>query len=138
MSTSRSLLTFRGMLRTMTRGDWIVSVGLVLGSVALAASARVPSHDARAFRVRVGKEVVLRASLADDARYPIAGRTGPLIVEVAHGEVRIAESNCPQKVCVGMGAKHHAGDWIACVPNAVAVELVGGRPEPDAPDAITR
>jgi hypothetical protein len=126
------------MLRAMTRGDWIVCAVVTIGSVALAASARAPSRNAHAFAVRVGHDVVLRGSLADDARYPVEGRTGPLVVEVAHGAVRIAESNCPQQVCVGMGAKRHAGDWIACVPNAVAVQLVGGRRDPDAPDAITR
>ena len=137
MSESRSLLTPKGMLRAMTPGDWIVCVALAVGSVAYSA-ASTGDGAARAFAVRVGRDVVLEASLARDARYPIEGRRGTVVVEVSGGAVRVAESDCPGRVCVGMGAKDRPGEWIACVPNAVAVELRGGRADAGAPDAITR
>jgi len=52
--------------------------------------------------------------------------------------IRITETGCSQKICVAMGAKRAPGEILACVPNALIVELEGGGFDPDAPDAVSR
>jgi hypothetical protein len=46
-------------------------------------------------------------------------------VEVSVGRVRVAESNCPNRLCVRTGWVSRAGRTIVCVPNRVLVLLQG-------------
>ena len=42
----------------------------------------------------------------------VRGRLGPVSVEVKGGAVRVLESGCPQRICVGMGAKRRTGEAL--------------------------
>jgi len=133
---SRELGSARGILRAMTPADGVVAVGVLVLAGVLAASSGLPSRrSARAF-VSVGREVVLEVRLDRDAEYGVGARLGPVKLAVEDGAIRVAESGCPQQICVRMGARRRPGEIIACVPNALVVKLGGA--DPDAPDAVTR
>jgi hypothetical protein len=120
----------------MTPADGIVAAGVLLLSAVLAASSRLPSERAVDAIVTVGGEVVLEIPLHRDGEYGVATRLGRVTLAVAGGAIRVAESPCPQRICVGMGAKRRPGELIACVPNALLVRLEGD--DADAPDAVIR
>lgn len=41
------------------------------------------------------------------------------------GSIAFVESSCPDKVCINSGILSEAGDWTACLPNRMLVQIVG-------------
>ncbi|NPV53348.1 MAG: NusG domain II-containing protein [Firmicutes bacterium] len=50
-------------------------------------------------------------------------RGGYALLEMRDGKIRIAESNCPEQVCVRTGWISRPGQSIICVPNRVMVYI---------------
>lgn len=46
-------------------------------------------------------------------------------VRVENGEVFVAKSDCPDRVCVNTGRISRAGEAIICVPNRVSIKIIG-------------
>ncbi|MEZ5065740.1 MAG: NusG domain II-containing protein [bacterium] len=130
------LFSVRGLWRALTPADRIVSLALLLGSIALGVAAR-PSGEPTAAVVTVGGEVVATLPLDRDSRVEVQGRLSPVTIEVSGHAVRVTESACPHRICVRMGPRRHSGEIIACVPNALVVRLTGGAPDAGVPDAVT-
>ncbi|MBN2536935.1 NusG domain II-containing protein [candidate division WOR-3 bacterium] len=76
-----------------------------------------------AARVVLDGRVVARLRLGQDRVFEV-GDAG-VTVEVRNGRVRVAESDCPRKVCVRTGWISRPGRAIVCAPNRLLVEVVG-------------
>ncbi len=48
---------------------------------------------------------------------------GHVLIEIAEGRVRVAESSCPEQLCVRTGWVTRPGRPIVCLPNKVLVEV---------------
>ena len=81
----------------------------------------------------MGKEYTY--PLDQDATYQIQGRLGVSVIEVSEGNVRFLESPCPTKSCVQHAAISSAGQWTACLPNEVLVQIQGE--DTDGVDALS-
>ena len=140
---SDHLFTPAGLWRALTPADRLVSVlTLVAPLVWLGAARFTPPADAGTVvaTVQVGSQVLETVSLGADREWTVAGRHGDVTLRVEDGAIRVVEASCPQKICVSMGEKRRGGEIIACVPNALVVQ-VAGPPDSsaaDTPDAITR
>lgn len=76
----------------------------------------------------IGKDentVVARQPLLSGDRVviPVEGPLGTTIVEVVGGRAHVISSPCPDKVCIHMGWLQRVGDYSACLPNRVLVEV---------------
>jgi hypothetical protein len=107
-------------------GCGVVLLAASWGGGGAGGSARIRGAD--------GYDRVVR--LDEDARYEVPGPLGTSVVEVRAGGVRMASSPCPGHVCERMGPADAAGEVVVCVPNGVAVTVLGV-PERDS-DALTR
>lgn len=116
----------------MTRAD---------GVVILLAMALLPylyltywGDGTRAERARIlvaGKEFT-SISLAKDQRLTIAGILGPSVLEVRGGKIRFINAPCRNKNCIHSGWLAVDGDFSACLPNRISVQLIGRAPRFDA------
>lgn len=70
-----------------------------------------------------GERVLL--DLTVDGHYRIHGRQGDSVIEVAEGRVRFTESTCRHRVCIAAGWLDADGDFAACAPNGVALQVRG-------------
>ena len=59
-----------------------------------------------------------------------AGGTNTILVEP--GRIRVSQANCPDQVCVEMGAISDGTDPIVCLPHKLVIEIVGGAEALDA------
>lgn len=48
---------------------------------------------------------------------------GEMQVEVKDGQIRVASSDCPKKICVNTGWIRTPGQVIVCVPYKVLIEI---------------
>lgn len=120
----------------LTWADRLVLYALVGCGVVLLAVSRGGGGVGGSARIRGagGYDQVVR--LDDDARYEVPGPIGTSVIEVRRGSVRMVSSPCPGHVCERMGPADAAGETIVCVPNGVAVTVLGV-PERRS-DAVTR
>jgi hypothetical protein len=65
-------------------------------------------------------------------------RAGKLIIKIESGFVWVTHSTCPDRLCVKHRKINKTGESIICLPNRVAIEITGDRPDSNIPDAITR
>ena len=63
--------------------------------------------------------------LGRDGEVEVQGRMGPSRLLVQDGRVRFTASPCRGKQCIRSGWLAHEGDFAACLPNGVAVEVLG-------------
>jgi hypothetical protein len=63
--------------------------------------------------------------LDQDRTVEVTGPIGATVIEILDGEVRVANSDCRDKICVAAGWLDSAGEWAACMPNRVFVRVEG-------------
>jgi len=60
----------------------------------------------------------------------IPGPLGDTVVQLGEGSARVLSSPCREKICVRAGAIARPGQWVACLPNRVFLEIRGRSREP--------
>ncbi|MDO8963051.1 MAG: NusG domain II-containing protein [Coriobacteriia bacterium] len=120
----------------MTRGDRIVvAIVAVLAAAAWPLSALASSAQGADTVIVTAPHGSSRLPLDREGRVSIEGLHGPVTLVIENGSVRVADSSCPDGLCVHQGAVATPGGAIVCAPNAVSVRIGGGG---DAPDAVVR
>jgi hypothetical protein len=74
----------------------------------------------------------LKLSLDNEGVYAFEGTQGTSKIQVENGMARFIESPCTNKICLHQGWQEHAGEVAACLPNQVAIVMVGGEQRYDA------
>jgi hypothetical protein len=103
-----------------------------------AALAVVALVSVRAYAGRTGAPAVyLRGRNAEwilplDAPRTVAvpGPLGDTVVRIEKGAVSVLSSPCNEKLCIRAGWIARPGQWIACLPNRVFIEIRGRSREP--------
>jgi hypothetical protein len=63
----------------------------------------------------------------------VSGPLGNTVAAIRGGTVQVLSSPCQEKLCIRAGQIERAGQWLACLPNRVFIEVRGGpREEVDA------
>ena len=71
--------------------------------------------------------------LDEDRTIVLGGPLGTTTVEIADGQVRVADDPGPQQICVLQGWISSGGQWLACLPSRIFIEITGApRGEVDA------
>ena len=63
--------------------------------------------------------------LGADRTVTVSGPLGDTVVEIRGGQARVLSSPCAEKICVRSGAIARPGQWIACLPNRVFLDVQG-------------
>ncbi len=79
-------------------------------------------------RVRIrSEENVYVYPLDEDREVAVEGPIGTTYVHIHDGHAAVVESPCPNKLCIQAGELNENGDWSACMPNKVFVQIEGGQ-----------
>ena len=73
--------------------------------------------------VEINGVAVSEYPLSTDGVFPLNGGTNVLVIE--NGKAYLNYSSCPDHVCERMGKIGYVGESIICLPNRVAVKIVG-------------
>ena len=113
----------------MTAADrWVVGAALALvASLYVWSWGGVSGSDAAGVvaEVVVTDHPVETIDLGHDGEIEVQGGMGPSRLLVQDGRVRFTASPCRGKQCIHSGWLAHEGDFAACLPNGVAVEVLG-------------
>ncbi|MDR0909582.1 MAG: NusG domain II-containing protein [Spirochaetaceae bacterium] len=69
----------------------------------------------------MGKKWVYPLTANEEVLIP--GPLGASVVRISGEKAWVDFSPCPNQTCVQTGSIHHAGDWVACLPNQVFVSV---------------
>lgn len=83
-------------------------------------------------RIFVDGHPAQTVTLDRDRRITVHGRLGDSVLEISHGAVRFIASPCTGKYCIHAGWLHDSGEFAACLPNRVSIEVMGGSEGYDA------
>lgn len=112
-------------IRLLRPGD----LGCILAALGLLAwlyaAHWVPGGPAEAALLVDGAGHEIRVALDADQRVQMDGPLGTTVIEVADGRARFASSPCSNQYCVHSGWLENPGAAAACLPNRVALRLVG-------------
>jgi len=70
--------------------------------------------------------------LKPDRTLRLTGALGTSIIEISDGRARFKASPCPTQACVHSGWLTRSGEFSACLPNRISLELVSKHPYYDA------
>ncbi len=109
----------------------------VLDYAAIAVSiAAVAVFSLYAYSGRSGSELVIESAgstwiytLDETRTVAIRGPLGETIIQIGGGKAAVADSPCPDKLCVHAGPIASPGQWVACLPNAVMIRIGGAKAE---------
>ena len=110
---------------------------LILALLALAAAAygmlRLTKRPGGEAVVTVDGAEIAVLPLTEDAALTVGeGQGFRNIVEVSAGRVRVADADCPDRLCVRQGWISRDGESIVCLPHKLVVAVRGGAAGPDA------
>ena len=117
-----------------TRYDILLIVGLLAVALLALVVIRYRAGEVDTAVAQVDGEEVIRLPLADDRRFSVEGLLGKTEIEIKDRRVRVTDSPCGRKTCVHTGWIYKSYQTIICMPNRVAIRLVG---DGDKLDGIT-
>ncbi|MEZ5672062.1 MAG: NusG domain II-containing protein [Thiotrichaceae bacterium] len=73
--------------------------------------------------IMVDHEISQRIELNHDQIVKVRGILGETVLQVEAGKIRVIASPCTGKQCIHAGWLHISGDFTACLPNRVSIEV---------------
>ena len=116
----------------MTKGDRIVLLAACAWVSWLYVALWVPGTKGETAQVLVTGQVAQSVDLKNNGIVKVNGALGPSELEVQYGRIRFIRAPCQGKQCIHSGWLMLEGDFAACLPNGVAVRVVGKDPRFDA------
>ncbi len=104
----------------------LLIAALLILAGALALFLRLGRHSGGTVSVTVGGEMVAELPLDEDASLPIETESGTNLLVIEGAAARMESADCPDLLCVKMGAIRWAGESIVCLPHQVVVTVEGG------------
>lgn len=108
------------------RNDVLLIAALLILAGALGLFLRLGRHSGGYVSVSVHGETVAELPLDRDASLPIETEGGHNLLIIGGGAARMESADCPDLLCVKMGAVRWAGESIVCLPHQVVVTVEGG------------
>jgi hypothetical protein len=110
----------------------IVAVAAVVSTAVFAVGAR--GGEGEGLVKSDGGEFVY--SLEREGTVELEGPIGITTIAIRDGAIRVVDSPCRDKTCITRGWLSAPGDWTACLPNRVFVQ-VRSIETGDAPDTVS-
>lgn len=99
----------------------------VLGAGFLVQRLALKGNGAKAV-VQIGGWEAQELDLSKDTEFWVGDdEIGRNLIRVENGSVRVAEADCPDKICVETGPIREEGEVIACLPHGVIIYIPRGQ-----------
>ena len=108
----------------------ILLILALAGAAVFAAMMNVPRKKPTAEIYQNGV-LIKKMPLSQDAEFTVSCESGKNVIKIENGAVRVDYADCPDKVCVNMGAVNGAVP-IVCLPHRLEIRVVDGENSVDA------
>lgn len=111
----------------MLKRNIVLISTLLIAGIAGILIVRSGSKNGSSADIYIDDKLVQTIDMSVDDEYTFQTDLGTNIVSVEAGAVSMKAADCPDKVCVRMGAKDRSGDTITCLPHKLVIEIHGGQ-----------
>ena len=112
------------MKRKTLKNDILLVLALLLLALAVWGALRLTKKPGGEAVVTVDGRLVATLPLSVEATLPVGSQQGFLnVVEVSGGRVRVADADCPDRLCVRQGWIGRDGESIVCLPHRLVVAV---------------
>ncbi len=111
-----------------TRNDIILTASVIALAVLVFFIIGLTRDKGGYAQVKKNGKIIGKYSLSRDIEVEISDENGYNLLVIEDGAVRIAEADCPDKLCVHKGSAEHDGETIVCLPNKTVVTVHSGEP----------
>lgn len=110
-----------------------ILAGVLSGFALLSAGRQMPAEGKSAAQVEITLEGETQLyPLDQDTQFTLTTSSGGKnTVVIKDGEVRVTEADCPDRICVTMGAISRTGQTIVCMPHQLVIRIKGKDQEID-------
>lgn len=113
----------RETIENMKKNDFLLII-LTLCIMGVAAFFLYGFHNTGSYVVvTVDGTEVERISIQEDYETLITSEAGSNRLQIEHGVIKIAEADCPDKLCVHQRAIQREGESIICLPHKLVVTI---------------
>ncbi len=109
----------------MTRADIFLLLLAILALPFVYLHYWQPATAGTTVRIMRDETLVRELALNKDQEIAIDGLLGNSRLQIKDGKIRFIDSPCSSKVCVHKGWLSHSGDFNACLPNRISIEIMG-------------
>ena len=121
------------MKKKTLKNDILLIAALLLVALAAWGALRLTRTKGGEAIVTVDGELAATIPLTVDATLPVGeGKGFRNVVEVSGGRVRVADADCPDRLCVRQGWISYDGESIVCLPHKLVVTVRGTAGDLDA------
>lgn len=109
----------------MTRADIVLLVLAILTLPLVYLYYWQPTTAGTTVRIMRGETLVEELALNKDRQISVNGPLGVSRLQIKNGKVRFTASPCTGKVGIHAGWLSHSGDFTACLPNRISIQIMG-------------
>lgn len=103
--------------------DWLIIGAVCLVILGLTAITLGKNSGTPAYLKVTAAGTVYMYDLANEQIIEVPGKIGKTQIEIKGGAARVLFSPCPTKTCMAKPAISRVGEWIACLPNEVFLQI---------------
>jgi hypothetical protein len=107
------------------KADWILLAFVAILLPSLYATLWHGSDPGETVRIVAAGHNPVSLPLDRNQRLSVQGAIGTSVIEVRNGKARFVSSPCAGKVCIHSGWLHSGGEFAACLPNRISIEIAG-------------
>ncbi len=112
-------------MKAMTRADIILLLATLLALPFVYLHYWQPSSVGTRVRIFYDETLIQELALNKNQDITVEGTLGTNQLQIKEGKIRFTDSPCSAKVCIHKGWLSHSGDFNACLPNRVSIEIMG-------------
>ncbi len=109
----------------MTRADILLLLLAILALPFVYLHYWQPTTAGTTVRIMRGETLVRELALNKDQKISVDGPLGVSRLQIKDGKIRFTDSPCTGKVGIHAGWLSHSGDFTACLPNRISIEIMG-------------
>ena len=133
--------------RTARRAEAMFAIIVLTAAAALAISFAVSNGEGAPSSAETAAAVISRdgvivqtidlSAKSEPRTFRFVDDRGSNLVEIDSGRIRVADADCPDRICVHTGWIEWQGQIIACVPHGLTIVIEHeGEEVPHGPDAV--
>jgi hypothetical protein len=106
----------------------LIAISLITSGIIVFSYSRI-KYESKVIKISVKGKSYKEIPFNDKTKETITVKTelGTNVINISDGYARIAEADCPDKLCVKDGMISKPGQSLVCLPNKVVVEVKGVR-----------